>query len=48
MKRRYKQQSIFNFKKLGAFFFALFIVFVAYRILTPPSQELALAWGTLV
>ncbi len=41
MKRRYKKQSIFNFRKLGAFLFTLFIVFVAYKILTPPSQELA-------
>ena len=41
MKRSYKKRSLFNAKKLGQFAFTLFIVFVAYRILTPPSSETA-------
>jgi hypothetical protein len=41
MKRTYKKRSLFDFKKLGQFAFTLFIVFIAYRILTPPSDETA-------
>ncbi|MEA2068513.1 MAG: hypothetical protein U9P12_04870 [Verrucomicrobiota bacterium] len=41
MKRTYKKQSLFDFKKLGQVAFTLFIVFIAYRILTPPSDETA-------
>jgi hypothetical protein len=41
MKRVYKKQSLFDLRKLGPFAFTLFIAFVAYKILTPPSQELA-------
>jgi hypothetical protein len=41
MKREYKKRSAFNPRKLGQFAFTLFIVFIAYRILTPPSNETA-------
>jgi len=40
-KRIYRKQPLFDFKKLGQFAFTLFVVFVAYRILTPPSDETA-------
>jgi len=42
MKRVYKQQSRFEMKHLGTVLFAAFMVFVAFRILTPPSDELSL------
>lgn len=41
MKRSYKKQPLFDSKKLGQVAFTLFVVFVAYRILTPPSTETA-------
>lgn len=41
MKRVYKKPSLFNFKKMGQIAFTLFIVFIAYKILTPPSDETA-------
>lgn len=41
MKRVYKKRSLFDSKKLGQFAFTLFIVFIAYKILTPPSNETA-------
>lgn len=41
MKQRYKKQRLFDRKQLGKLVFTLFIVFVAYRILTPPSDETA-------
>lgn len=41
MKRTYKKRSLFDFKKLGQLAFTLFVVFIAYRILTPPSDETA-------
>lgn len=41
MKRIYKKRPLFEFKKLGQVFFTLFVVFIAYRILTPPSEETA-------
>ena len=41
MKRNYKKRSLFDSKQLGSFAFMLFIVFVAYKILTPPSNETA-------
>ncbi len=41
MKRTYKKRSLFDFRKLGQFAFTLFIVFIAYKILTPPSDETA-------
>ncbi|MEN7973603.1 MAG: hypothetical protein ABFR47_07190 [Verrucomicrobiota bacterium] len=41
MKQRYKKQRLFDLKKLGQLFFTLFVVFVAYKILTPPSDETA-------
>ena len=41
MRRSYKKQSAFDTKRLGFGIFTLFIVFVAFKILTPPSQELA-------
>jgi hypothetical protein len=42
MKRSYKKQSLFDPKRIGLWFFTLFIVFVAFKILTPPSTEVAL------
>ena len=42
MKRRYKKSRSFDRKQLGIGIFTLFIVFVAFKILTPPSMELAL------
>ena len=41
MKRVYKKNSLFDPKKAGQIAFALFVLFIAYRILTPPSKELA-------
>ncbi len=41
MKRTYKKRALFDFKKLGQLAFTLFIVFIAYKILTPPSDETA-------
>ena len=41
MKRSYKKRSVFDFKRLGQFVFTLFVVFIAYKILTPPSNEAA-------
>ena len=41
MKRVYKKKALFDSKRLGVTLFTLFIVFVAYKILTPPSTELA-------
>ena len=43
MKRIYKKKAPFDLKKkLGAGVFTLFIVFVAFKILTPPSSEVAM------
>ena len=41
MRRRYKKKSLFDPKRLGMGGFTLFIVFVAFKILTPPSTEMA-------
>ena len=41
MKRSYKKPSLFDFKKWGQVAFSLFVLFIAYRILTPPSDEAA-------
>ncbi|MBT8041830.1 MAG: hypothetical protein KJN67_04200 [Pontiella sp.] len=41
MKRTYQKRSSFDFKKLGRIAFTLFVVFIAYKILTPPSHETA-------
>jgi len=41
MKRIYKKKATFDLKKLGTGLFTLFIIFVAFKILTPPSSELA-------
>ena len=41
MKRSYKKRSVFDVKRLGQFAFTLFVVFIAYKILTPPSNETA-------
>ncbi|HSR88472.1 MAG TPA: hypothetical protein VLL07_05920 [Pontiella sp.] len=41
MKRVYKKKPLFDAKKAGQLVFILFIAFIAYRILTPPSDELA-------
>ena len=41
MKRSYKKQSLFDSKRIGFGLFTLFIVFVAFKILTPPSMEVA-------
>ncbi len=40
MKRIYKRTPLFNLKQLGTLAFAAFVVYVAFRILTPPSEEL--------
>ncbi len=40
MKRVYRKQSIFDLKQLGTVLFAAFVVFIAFRILTPPSEEM--------
>ena len=42
MKRDYQKQSRFGLKQLRTVLFAAFMMFVAYKILTPPSDELAL------
>lgn len=39
MKRTYKKRALFDSKRLGQFAFTLFVVFIAYKILTPPSNE---------
>ncbi|WP_372795716.1 hypothetical protein [Pontiella sp.] len=39
MKRNYKKRPIFELKHLGRIVFALFVVFIAYKILTPPSED---------
>lgn len=41
MRRSYTKQRRFDFKKLGTVAFSLFVLFVAFRILTPPTAELA-------
>jgi hypothetical protein len=41
MKRVYKKKALFDSKKAGQLAFTLFVVFIAYKILTPPSDELA-------
>ena len=41
MKQRYKKHALFNTKKLGIGLFTFFVVFVAFRIMTPPSTEMA-------
>lgn len=41
MKRTYKKTSLFDRRKIGITLFSLFVVFVGYKILTPPSSELA-------
>jgi hypothetical protein len=42
MKRVYKKQSRFDSKQLGTLLFAAFVVFIAFRILTPPNEDLML------
>lgn len=42
MKRDYRKQSLFDAKRLGTIAFALFVVYVAFKILTPPNKNLAL------
>lgn len=39
MKQAYTKRSLFNARKPGQFAFAVFVIFVAYKILTPPSNE---------
>jgi hypothetical protein len=39
MKRTYKKKALFDLKRLGQFCFTLFIVYIAFKILTPPSDE---------
>ena len=41
MKRVYKKKFLFDPKRIGFSFFTLFIVFIAFKILTPPSTDLA-------
>jgi len=43
MKRVYKRRALFDVKRLGMGAFTLFVVFIAFKILTPPSTELARA-----
>ena len=42
MKRVYKQPPVLQIRQLGTVLFAVFVVFVALRILTPPSEDLQL------
>ena len=39
MKRVYRKKSRFDPKKAGQIAFTLFVLFIAYKILTPPSEE---------
>ena len=39
MKRDYKKRPMLDLKHVGKIVFALFVIFIAYRILTPPSEE---------
>lgn len=41
MKRTYKKRTALDFKRFGQLAFTLFVVFIAYKILTPPSNETA-------
>ena len=41
MKRNYAKRSLIDSKRLGFGAFTLFTVFVAFKILTPPSMEMA-------
>jgi hypothetical protein len=41
MKRTYKKRAVFDLKRLGPVVLTLFVVFIAYKILTPPSDETA-------
>ena len=41
MERVYKKQALFDPKRLGFAAFTLFICYVAFKILTPPSTEVA-------
>lgn len=41
MKRSYRKRPLLDPKKLGQLAFTLFVVFIAYKILTPPSNETA-------
>ena len=41
MQRDYKKRALFDKRRLGIAVFTLFIAFVAYKILTPPSTEVA-------
>ena len=42
MKHVYRRKSLFDPKQLGTLLFAAFVVFIAFKILTPPSEDLAL------
>ncbi|QBG46280.1 hypothetical protein EGM51_02250 [Verrucomicrobia bacterium S94] len=39
MKRNYRKRPAFDVRNPGKVIFALFVVFIAYRILTPPSED---------
>ena len=41
MKRVYKKRPVIDLKKVGVAAFTLFLGFTAYKILTPPSNNLA-------
>ena len=43
MRQRYPQIFMFNSRRIGLGIFALFILFVAFKILTPPNIEIARA-----
>jgi hypothetical protein len=40
VKRVYRKRSAFSVKRLGPALFTLFVVYIAYKILTPPSHVL--------
>lgn len=43
MKRSYKKRALIDRKRIGFAAFTFFICYVAFKILTPPSTEVALA-----
>ncbi len=39
MKRNYKKRPRFETRNLGGILLTLFVIFIAFRILTPPSED---------